>query len=63
MATELSQLRPIKIRFASEEEEVKGFYALMISGMPVHCLPDNGYIINEVQCKVLSDKNIPYIKE
>lgn len=63
MAAELSQLRPIKIHFASEEEEVKGFYALLISGMPVRCLPDGHYVINEVQCKVLTDKNIHYIRE
>ncbi len=63
MASELSQLRPIKIHFPNEDEEERGFYALMTSGMPVRCLPDDRYIINEVQCNLLTEKKINYIKE
>ncbi len=63
MAADLSQLRPITIRFQSKEDAVSGFYVLMTSGMPVHTTKDEKYIINEVLCNLLTKKGINYIKE
>lgn len=63
MASELSQLRPIKIHFANKDEEEKGFYALLTSGMPVRAIANSRYIINERQCNMLSRKGIQYVKE
>lgn len=63
MASELSQLKSIRIYFASKDEEEKGFYALMTSGMPVRAIANSRYIINEKQCVMLCQKGIQYIKE
>lgn len=63
MAARISDLNPITIRFQSKEEAVKGFYVLMTSGMPVHTTKDEKYIINEVQCTLLTNKGIQFIRE
>jgi hypothetical protein len=63
MASELSQLKPIKIYFENRADEEKGFYALWTSGMPVRAIANSRYIINEKQCTVLSQKSIQYKRE
>ena len=63
MASELSQLKPIKIYFESKADEEKGFYALLTSGMPVQAVANSRYIINEKQCIILSQKGIQYKRE
>jgi hypothetical protein len=63
MATDLSQLKPIKVRFKNESDELKGFEVLLNSGMPVHATADDRYIINEVLCNLLTKKGIEYVKE
>lgn len=63
MASELSQLKPIRISFQTREDAVRGFYVLLTSGMPVHTTADEKYVVNAVQCNLLSQKGIEYIKE
>jgi hypothetical protein len=63
MASELSQLKPIRIHFDSKSEEERGFYALLTSGMPVKAVANSRYIINEKQCSMLFQKGIKYQKE
>jgi hypothetical protein len=63
MAADLKQLEPITIRFENKEDAVKGFYALLTSGMPVRTTQDEKYIINQVQCSLLQKKGIKYLKE
>jgi capsule polysaccharide export protein KpsE/RkpR len=63
MATDISELKPVIIRFPTEEEELKGFGVLLDSGMPVHATADDVYTINELQCSLLRQKGIKYIRE
>lgn len=63
MATDISELKPVVIRFPTEEEELKGFGVLLDSGMPVHTTADDVYTINELQCSLLRQKGISYIRE
>jgi len=43
----------------SEKHDAKGFYLLMTNGT-VKCLPDNVYIINKDQLKLLDKHKIRY---
>jgi len=63
MASDLNELRSLKIHFNDRSEEERGFYALLTSGMPVKATERGHYIINEKQCQLLSKKGIKYIKE
>ncbi len=63
MTSELDQLKPIKIHFPGKDEEERGFYALLIFGMPVRAIENSCYIINERQRNMLSQKGIKYVKE
>jgi hypothetical protein len=63
MATDISELKPVVIRFPTEEEELKGFGVLLDSGMPVHTTADDVYTINELQCNLLRQKGINYIRK
>jgi len=63
MAAELPQLKSIRIFFPKKEDEERGFYALLTSGMPVQAFPDSRYNINEKQCSMLTQMQIPYQKE
>lgn len=63
VATDISELRPVIIRFPTEEEELKGFGVLLDSGMPVYTTDDDVYTINELQCSLLRQKGINYIRE
>jgi hypothetical protein len=60
---ELPQLKSIRIFFTKKEDEERGFYALLTSGMPVQAIPNSRYIINETQCDMLTQLKIPYQKE
>lgn len=42
-----------------EQYNAKGFYNLMLNG-PVKCLPDNVYVVNEEQIKILKKSSIPF---
>lgn len=45
----------------SEEHDAAGFYLLMTNGT-VKCLPDNVYLVNEEQLKLLDQHKIHYEK-
>ena len=57
---QFDDLEQVKIHFKTKKDEEKGFYSLMISGMPVHGLPNHSYIVNKSQCKILEQKGIEY---
>jgi hypothetical protein len=59
---DLDRLKPVRIQFISQEDDKNGFATLMISGMPVHALQNNTYIINRIQVQILDEKHIPYTK-
>lgn len=63
MAADISEFKPVVIRFPTEEEELRGFGVLLDSGMPVHATADDIYTINERQCNLLRQKGINYIRE
>ena len=56
----LNRLKPIRIHFVNKEEQEKGFYSLMVSGMPVNVQGTNQYVINNMQIKVLDRERIQY---
>jgi hypothetical protein len=47
---------------SSQEQDEKGLFTLMVSGMPVHTLPNNSYVVNKIQIKMLDEKGIEYNK-
>jgi hypothetical protein len=59
---DLDQLKLVKIQFKSQEQDEKGLFTLMVSGMPVHTLPNNSYIVNKIHIKMLDEKGIEYNK-
>jgi hypothetical protein len=59
---DLGKLEPVRIHFRTEEDDEKGLFTLMVSGMPVHTLTDNNYIVNRMQIKMLDEKGIEYDK-
>jgi hypothetical protein len=59
---DLDEIEPVKIQFKTKNDEEKGFYSLMISGTPVHGLPNHIYIVNKSQCKMLKQKGIAFEK-
>jgi len=63
VATDIRQLKPIKIRFRNAKAELKGYELLLNSGMPVHATADDRYIINELQCAMLKKNDVDYIRE
>jgi len=63
LAAKLPQLQSIRIYFTRKEDEEKGFYALLTSGMPVQAIANSRYIINEKQCNMLTQMKIPYKRE
>ncbi|MGI8832963.1 MAG: hypothetical protein ACR2IS_10050 [Nitrososphaeraceae archaeon] len=58
----LGHLKPVKIHSKSEEDDKKGFYMLMVSGMPVQALSNNRYVVNSAQVEMLEQKRIRYEK-
>lgn len=62
-SNDLDELEQVKIHFKTKKDEESGFYSLMISGMPVHGLPNHIYIVNKSQCKMLEQKGIKYEEE
>jgi len=59
---ELGKLKPIRIHFRTEKDDEKGLFTLMVSGMPVHALRDNNYVVNRMQIKMLEEREIEYEK-
>jgi hypothetical protein len=59
---ELDKLNTVKIQFTNEKEDERGLFTLMVSGMPARALPNNSYIVNNVQIKMLDEKGIEYHK-
>jgi hypothetical protein len=59
---ELDRLKPVKIQFTNEKEDERGLFTLMVSGMPARALPNNSYIVNNIQIKMLDEKGIAYYK-
>ena len=45
-----------------EEHDAMGFLALVKSGIPVSCYPDNSYGVSHKHLKVLDSKHIPFKK-
>jgi hypothetical protein len=45
---DLGKLEPVRIHFRTEEDDEKGLFTLMVSGMPVHALRDNNYVVNRL---------------
>lgn len=62
MAANLKDLNPLKIRFRSEDAELRGFELLLNSGMPTRATAEDHYFINELQCRMLRDNHIEYDK-
>jgi hypothetical protein len=56
----LNRLKPIKIHFVNREEQEKGFYTLMVSGMPVNVQGTNNYVVNTAQIRILDQEKIQY---
>jgi len=59
---DLGKLQQVRIHFRTEEDDEKGLFTLMVSGMPVHALRDNNYVVNRMQIKMLDEKGIEYDK-
>jgi hypothetical protein len=59
----LDGIERVKIHFKNQTDEEKGFYSLMVSGMPVHGLPNHKYVVTTSQCKILEEKGIKYEKD
>lgn len=59
---ELDKLKTVKIQFTNEKEDERGLFTLMVSGMTARALPNNSYIVNNVQIKMLDEKGIAYHK-
>jgi hypothetical protein len=59
---ELDKLKTVKIQFTNEKEDERGLFTLMVSGMPSRALPNNSYIVNNIQIKMLDEKGITYRK-
>ena len=57
---DINRLRPVKIHFKDKDSDEKGFYTLMVSGMPVQALPDQNYVVNKIQVGILQEKGIKY---
>ena len=62
-AIPLDGIERVKIRFNSSTDEERGFYSLMVSGIPVHGLPNHRYVVTNIQCKILEEKGIKYEKD
>jgi hypothetical protein len=62
MTSDLGELKSLRIHFQNKADEERGFYALLTSGMPV-VARGSEYVINQKQCQMLSEKQIPYITE
>ena len=45
-----------------EEHDAIGFLALIKSGIPVSCLPENTYGVVDEQVELLDSKHIPFTK-
>ncbi|MGI0045003.1 MAG: hypothetical protein ACRD47_14955 [Nitrososphaeraceae archaeon] len=56
----LNRLKPVRIHFVNKEEQEKGFYSLMVSGMPVNVQGTNQYVVNNMQIKILDREKIQY---
>ena len=56
----LGHLKTAKIHFKNGKDQEKGFYILMVSGMPLQALPDDRYVINQSQIRLLEEKGIEY---
>jgi hypothetical protein len=59
---DLGKLQQVRIHFRTEEDDEKGLFTLMVSGMPVHALRDNNYVVNRMQIKMLDEREIEYEK-
>jgi hypothetical protein len=59
----LESIERFRIHFKNQNDEEKGFYSLMVSGIPVHGLPNHRYVVSKLQCKLLEDKGIEYEKD
>jgi hypothetical protein len=57
---ELDKLKTVKIQFTNEKEDERGLFTLMVSGMPSRALPNNSYVVNNIQIKMLDEKGIAY---
>ena len=45
-----------------EEHDALGFLALIKSGIPISCLPENSYGVADEHLRVLNSKHIPFKK-
>ena len=45
-----------------EEHDALGFLAMVKSGVPVSCLPENSYGVSDEHLRVLNAKHIPFTK-
>ena len=59
----IQNLRRVKIHFDTEKDEEKGFYELMVSGMPAIALDKGRYLANPLQLKVLEKNGIHYVPD
>jgi hypothetical protein len=62
----IQNLRRVKIHFDNEKTiqcEEKGFYELMVSGMPAIALDNGRYLANALQLKALEKNGIHYVPD
>lgn len=63
MPENIQNLQRVKIHFDNEKDEERGFYELMVSGMPAIALDNGRYLANLSQLKILEQKKIHYNKD
>jgi hypothetical protein len=56
----ITNLKTVKIHFGNRKDEEDGFYALMISGIPIRTLDKGRYLVNAKQRRILEDNGIKY---
>ncbi len=48
------------IKFKTREDEVNGFYEMLVAKTPIRGAGEHKFIIDDEQCKLLQSKNINY---
>jgi hypothetical protein len=57
----LERLKMTRIHFLNKEDKERGFYAMMISGEPVRCLPFGKYVVRQKHLDILKEMKIEYM--
>lgn len=57
---DIQNLRKVQIHFNNRKDQEKGFYKLLVSGIPINALENGRYLVNMTQRKILEDNQIHY---